>query len=221
MKKIFCPDGPVVRFFAKVGSLIVLSFCWLVCCLPVVTVGASTAAMFCVAFELKKDACDNVFKHFFKAFAAKFLRGTLCWLAMAVIAGVIYCIPHVAAIFGMQMVAMAAVGLTTAIGLLWYLVLSCIFSLVAYFETDLRKTIKNAMIVALHNRRQSIGTALLLAVPLLVFLIEPMILSYTCGLWLLVFPGVWAYITAKRFEPIFEEYVIRSKEKEEEKDETL
>ena len=216
MKNLFRFDAPVFRFLSKVGNLILLSLCWLVCSLPIITVGASTAALFCVAFDLRKDEGNGVFKGFFKAFAANFKLGTLCWLCMIAIAAILYCIPNVAAIFPVQLLVMAAIAVTCAMYLMFWLVLSCVFPLVAYFDNTLKKTLKNAVFIAIRHRKQSIGCALLLAVPLFVFLIDPMIFAYTCGVWLLVFPGVWAYFTACRFAPVFEEYANKKKEQEEE-----
>lgn len=40
MRKLLDIEGPVIGFLEKGGQLIVLSVLWLVCCLPVVTIGA-------------------------------------------------------------------------------------------------------------------------------------------------------------------------------------
>ena len=216
MQKLFSLDGPVYRFLSTVGKLILLSLCWLVCCLPVLTVGASTTAMFHVAFGLRKEEGEGVLKAFFKAFVRDFKLGTLCWLSMIAIAAVLYCIPNVAAMFGMQLLIAAAVALSCAMYLLCWLVLACLFPLAAYFDNTLKKTLKNALFIAVRHRKQSIGSALFLAVPLFVFLLDPMIFAYTCGVWALIFPGVWAYFTAGRFAPIFEEYGNKRNEKTQE-----
>lgn len=216
MKKLFCSDGPLVRFFSKVRDLVLLSLCWFVCCLPVITVGASTAAMCCVAFRLHRGEEESVLKGFFKAFAAKFKLGTLCWISLAAAAAVFYCIPNLAAMFGVQLLIAGAVALTFALYLLTWLVLACIFPLTAYFDNTLKKTVKNALFIAVRHRKQSVGSALFLAIPLFVFLLDPMICAYACGVWILILPGVWAYLTAGWFGPIFEEYAIRNKEKQEE-----
>ena len=39
-------DNPFFRFMGKLGDLVILSVLWLLCCLPVVTIGASTTALF-------------------------------------------------------------------------------------------------------------------------------------------------------------------------------
>ena len=40
--KLFDPDSPIMSFLARVADLVILNVLWLLCCLPVVTAGAST-----------------------------------------------------------------------------------------------------------------------------------------------------------------------------------
>lgn len=215
MKKLFSLDSPVFRFMSKLGSLILLSLCWLVCCLPVITVGASTAALLRCCFDLREDK-GNVFTAFFRAFAANFKLATAVWIILALCFFLAYCIPQVVALFGMQMLAMLAIGVTCAVYLILWLMLVCTFPLVAYFDNTVKKTLRNALFVAVKDRRQSIPGAILAAVPVLLFLALPEVFLYTCGFWLLVYPGVIAYFIACRFAPVFLEYGSKKKEHEEE-----
>lgn len=214
MKHIFAFDGPVFRFMSKLGSMILLSLCWLVCSLPVITIGASTAALFRGAFDLRQDLGGSL-KSFFKAFVENFKLGTLCWLCLVACVLILYCIPNIAAVLQVQLIIMAAIAVVCAMILILWLVAVCVFPLVAYFDNTVKKTMRNALFVAVKNRKQSIPAALLAAVPVFVFCIDPMIFFYTCGIWLLVFPGAWAYFAACRFAPVFEEYGNKRKEKEE------
>ena len=42
-------NNPLFRAMAQPGDLVVFSVLWLLCCLPVVTAGASTLALYAVA----------------------------------------------------------------------------------------------------------------------------------------------------------------------------
>ena len=44
--KLLDPDSPIMSFLARVADLVILNVLWLLCCLPVVTAGASTTAMY-------------------------------------------------------------------------------------------------------------------------------------------------------------------------------
>ena len=55
MHGIFHPDNPVVRFFVKLSYIWVLNILWLVCSLPLFTIGASTTALLYASMKLLKD----------------------------------------------------------------------------------------------------------------------------------------------------------------------
>ncbi len=215
MKKLFSLDSSVFRFLTKLGSLIMLSLCWLVCCIPLVTIGASTAALLRCCFDLREDR-GGIYRAFFKAFISDLKLGTAVWLILAGCFLIAYCIPQVAAFLGMQMLAVLAIGITCAVYLLLWLTLVCAFPLVAYFDNTVKKTLRNALFVAVKNRKQSIPVAILAAVPVLLFLALPDIFLTTAAVWLLVYPGIVAYFTACRFAPIFLEYGNKKQEKEKE-----
>ena len=215
MKKLFSLDSPVFRFLTKLGTLIMLSLCWLVCCIPLVTIGASTAALLRSCFDLREDK-GGIYRTFFKAFVCDLKLGTAVWLILAGCFMIAYCIPQVAAFLGIQMLAVLAIGITCAVYLLLWLTLVCAFPLVAYFDNTVKKTLRNALFVAVKNRKQSVPIAILAAVPVLLFLALPDIFLTTAVVWLLVYPGVIAYVTACRFAPIFLEYGNKKQEKEKE-----
>ena len=47
MGRIFDMDSPVMRFLGRLADLMILNLVTLLCCLPVVTIGASLTAMHC------------------------------------------------------------------------------------------------------------------------------------------------------------------------------
>lgn len=215
MKKLFRLDAPVFRFLSKVGSLILLSLCWLVCCLPIITVGASTAALFRCCFDLREDK-GNMFRTFFKAFVSDFKLATAVWIILAVCFLLAYFIPQIAAFLGIQILAVLAIGVTCAVYLILWLMLVCVFPLTAYFDNTVKKTLRNALFVAVKNRRQSIPSAILAAIPVLLFLALPDVFLISAGVWLLLYPGVIAYFIVRRFAPVFLEYGNKRKETESE-----
>ncbi|MCR5323227.1 MAG: DUF624 domain-containing protein [Lachnospiraceae bacterium] len=61
-------DGPLVRFTEKAFGLIWLNILTIVCSLPVITFGASFAALNTVVLKMSKDQEGYITKEFFKAF---------------------------------------------------------------------------------------------------------------------------------------------------------
>ena len=69
--KLFDYDGPLMRALVYLGELILLNLLFLLCCLPVITAGASAAAMYTVAFRNLDGKGGHVCRQFFTAFRAK------------------------------------------------------------------------------------------------------------------------------------------------------
>ena len=54
MHGILNPEGPVMSFITKITYSAYLNLLWLICCLPIVTAGASTTALFYVTLKVAK-----------------------------------------------------------------------------------------------------------------------------------------------------------------------
>ena len=52
---IFNYDNPIWRFIGKFCDVMILNVLWLVCFIPVVTVGAATTAVYYVTLKLVRD----------------------------------------------------------------------------------------------------------------------------------------------------------------------
>lgn len=77
-------DSPFYRTMGKLGDLVFANVLWLVCCLPVVTAGASTLGLFTVMNKMAAKEDYSVRTDFFKAFRRDFKQGTALWLVVLV-----------------------------------------------------------------------------------------------------------------------------------------
>ena len=73
--KFFSIDSPLYRFMQRLWDIFRLNLLWLLCCLPVVTIGCSTLAAFTVTMHMADDTEGDIPKDFFKAFKANFKQG--------------------------------------------------------------------------------------------------------------------------------------------------
>lgn len=77
-------DTPFFRLMGKIGDLVFANVLWLVCCIPVVTAGASTLGLFTVVNKLAAREDYTVRTDFFKAFKRDFKQSTALWLVVLV-----------------------------------------------------------------------------------------------------------------------------------------
>lgn len=76
-------DSPFYRTMGKIGDLLFANLLWLVCCLPIVTAGASTLGLFTVVNKMAAKEDYTVHTDFFKAFKRDFKQSTALWLVLA------------------------------------------------------------------------------------------------------------------------------------------
>lgn len=75
-------DNVVFRVIAKIADAFYISILWLIFCLPVVTAGASTSAMYYVVHNQFRGGRGYIWKSFWKTFKEDFKSSLLCTLAV-------------------------------------------------------------------------------------------------------------------------------------------
>ena len=86
MRGYYDSDNFFMRWFGKLADVVLLGLLWLLCSLPLVTIGASTIALYDAIARCVHGNQDGPYKHFFQVFKAEFWRGlflTLTWAALA------------------------------------------------------------------------------------------------------------------------------------------
>ena len=74
MRNFLRYDGPLGRFLNSVADMVLLNLLWLLCSLPVVTIGASTVALYTVNLRYPEDD-SGLAKLFFLAFRNNWKQG--------------------------------------------------------------------------------------------------------------------------------------------------
>ncbi len=85
MGNLFDLDAPVWVWMGELADVIILTFLWWICCIPIVTVGASTTAFFYVMGKKVRKENIYVVKDFFKSFKQNFKQSffltVIMWIA--------------------------------------------------------------------------------------------------------------------------------------------
>lgn len=77
MSGIFNYDGPLMRIFSRIADCAILSALWLVFCLPIVTFGAATTALYHTAYHVIRKERGSVRQTFWNAFKANWKQATI------------------------------------------------------------------------------------------------------------------------------------------------
>ena len=80
MGRFFSMDNKFFTFMNKVADLCILNIICLVCCIPIVTAGASITAMYYVTLKMVRGEDPYIWQNFWKSFRQNFKQGTLIWV---------------------------------------------------------------------------------------------------------------------------------------------
>ncbi len=214
MNNFFNIDGPFFTFLNRVGDLIILNVVWLICCLPIVTIGASTTALYFSTMKLAAGDEGYVFRNFFKSFRQNFLQSTVIWLIMLVV-GVflgydLFLIFHVDLHMNSTM-QLLVLSLLFMMIMIWLLIFSFIFPLQSKFVNKIKYTFKNSLILSIRHLPWTVGILLSFAAAGFIFykfsIMFPIFLFIGCA--------AIAYGQSFIYNKLFSIYINRNKPEEE------
>ena len=176
-----------------------LSVLWMVCSIPVVTIGASTTAMYYVTLKLVRDEDGYTFRSFFKSFKENFKQSTIIWLIFLV-AGIVLGVDvffFLRVFNGSQNVRTIMLAIFMAMSFLYFAMFTFVFPLQARFYNPVKRTIFNAFFMSIRHLFQTIGMLVIdVGVVFLAFTYLPQIILF--GVALIAFLN--SYILASIFK---------------------
>ena len=109
--KLFNYDSPFWSFMSRLADLIILNLLWIVFCIPVVTIGASTTAMYRVTLNMVRGEGSGVVRMFWDAFRLNLRQAVLIFLILL--------IPVLLVVYEFWMYLSGAVGQSMWLGLVF------------------------------------------------------------------------------------------------------
>lgn len=93
MSSLFDLDAPIWVFMGEVADIIILALLWWVCCMGVVTIGASTTALYYVLGKKARKETTYVAKDFFKSFGQNFKQSVPMSILISIgfVSFILYC----------------------------------------------------------------------------------------------------------------------------------
>ena len=151
-RNLLKPDSPLMITMTRITDCIFLSLFWLLCCIPVVTMGASFAALYDASYRTFRKNERNSWQRFFGVFREN-------WKA-----GIVPSVVFLAAGWGLLKGTIALWNLAVAGTMSWMLfaalafvavvllgMLSILFPILSRFENSLGALLKNTVFLAMAN----------------------------------------------------------------------
>ena len=173
--KFFSLDSPIIRFLSWITDMILLNIVWIVYSLPVITLGASTAALYTVVYKMSSDPYVSIWKTFHKAFVENFKKATpLFFLLLATCASLVFLEFQWLPVAGKTSVALYILALLPMV--IFLMSASMVFPLVARFDNTLFGTLRNAFLIAMSHIPTALVMAVVHLIPVIMLFISPMVL---------------------------------------------
>lgn len=201
MNNLLFSDSKLVNYLFRLGDLILLNLCFLLCCLPLVTIGAATSALYAVCFRFGTVREERTLHCFFRSFRENLRQATPFWLADAA---------------GCFAASYLALGFYADGGQFHYafipflvllalhvMVFSYVFPLLALFENSWRGTLRNAFILSIGHLPRSVCVAGLNVLPFVLFLFHPTLFMRIGILWFFLYFSASAYVNTLLLRSVF------------------
>lgn len=193
-----------MQAMSRVCDLLVLNILFLLCCIPVFTIGPAVTALYTVCFRFDTDREQGTVKSFLSAFRSNFRQATVLWLILLVCGG-----SALANIFLFRFLAGPARYCGLLFGLLFVIALltgSYAFPLLSRFRNDTRSTLKNAFALSIGFLPRSLLMAAINAFPFFLIFCNLYLFLQTGFIWVCVYFSASGYINSLILKPIFARY---------------
>ncbi len=213
MSKLFSPDSPAMEALSRLWDLIMLNLLYFFTCIPIVTIGAATTALYDVCFRLREERDHGLLRQYFRAFSGNFKQATIVWVVLlALFADIIWAIFLALAQVGvLRIVALPAIVMLAVLAMTG----SYIFPLISRFSSKTLLLVKNAVILSIAYLPRSLLMAVLNCFPIFLLVAYPGDFLYLGFFWFTFYFSATAYFHCYLLKKVFEPYLDDAKEDEE------
>jgi len=189
-------------FFAvlnAIGQLVFASILWVVCCLPVVTIGPASAALYYAVVKTVRRERATIVKSFFHAFTTNFRPGVLLNLILLAYGGliVLLALPHISSWTAARspdgmLYACAGLALLAA----W--IPPYLYPALSRFCFSNGQLLRFTLALGVRYFLRTVLLTLLLAAAAAFAVLQPV--------FLILLPGLYAWGSSFLLEPLFKKY---------------
>lgn len=203
MKKLFSFDSSFMQILSKTANLIFLNLFWIICSLPIITIGPATTAMYYVIFQYLTNQTDSVIRPFFHSFRENFKQSLILWiplflLDLLLVIDALYLLANYSSVFHplwIFFILMLAICFSLS---------TYIFPLLARYNTTNINAIRNSIVLFLMHPIQSVIIIVLQVLPWIILLYSQALFARAGILWIMLGFSLPAYWCGKLYMRIFE-----------------
>ena len=154
--KFFSYESRFSQLLLKLCYACYLNLLWFVCSIPIVTIGASTTALYYASLKVVRDEDSHVAALFFRSFRQNFKQATVLWLILLGVGlflgadGYILYHLRLSSTGTMAVIWTLILAVVIAAAVVWVIVTEYVFPLVASVSNTNKAMLKNAFLIGTH-----------------------------------------------------------------------
>lgn len=215
MGGIFDLDGSLMQALNGFADMIVMSLWWLLGCLPLVTIGASTTALYYAA--MKSVAHEGTVTHnFWKSYRHNLKQSIVVEVILIILGILLYTLYRIS--FGVTggLSGIAQLGFQVLF-FVYLILLSYVFPVLSRFVLTVPQLFRNVLIMCIGDVPRTFGIVVIHLLPLLLIFLRIDWFFTALPMLAALIPGIVATLNAGMFLKIFQKYIpqeIMEQEKE-------
>lgn len=203
---LFKIDSPVFNGLSRIFDIMFLNILWVLCSIPMITIGASTTALYYCMLKINRESDTGIAKMFFKSFRQNFKQGCILTIIFAASGLILYIDFQACAlmegIFGRIIKILILVFL-----IVWGIIVSYAFPLLAQFENSIVHVLKNSLLLSIMNIGKTIPVILINAIPVVLFWGLPYVFIVSIPIFLTFGIALMVFVDSKILLKVLDKYM--------------
>lgn len=205
MQSLFSLDNPVIHFLSEVGDMIIANLLFLICSIPIVTIGAGWAALHKITQTIASQEDQMLLPTFFRTFKENFMQSTIAWLLLLLflvcMGGNYFLIVTFTA--GTVQTILKAVLIFVTVFVLG--IGAHLFPLIVRYDNSLRQHFVNAIVLCVIKLPKTLLMVFVNCLPLVVAYFSLNTFMATMVFWIFIGFSFSCFVASQLLVPIFKQ----------------
>ena len=205
MQSLFSLDNPVIHFLSQVGDMIIANLLFLICSIPIVTIGAGWVTLHKITQDIVNQEDQMLFRTFFRVFKENFKQATIAWMLLLLFLVCMFgnyflIISYTAGSTQTILKVILAVIVVFVLGIGAHL-----FPLIARYDNDLRQHFVNAVVLSVIKLPKTLLMVFVNLLPLVVAYFSLNTFISTLVFWLFIGFSFACFVASQLLVPVFKQ----------------
>ncbi len=203
MGNLFNMDNAFFTIMGKLVDIFVISILWILLCIPIVTAGPATTALYYVMVKVIRRERGYLIREFFKCFKMNFKQGAIVGIILTTIYVALYMDRKIVLTFEGN-VGFVFFAIINAMSLIVFCVTIYIFPVLSRFKVSIKQLFKSSLFMAMKHLPSTVLMALIIIATLVgVYYMIPVVF---------VAPALCCLACSMLMERIFKKYMPEKSE---------